>query len=1027
MLYSKNVSSSARITAAQRTNFFITCLLAACMLLLSAQINAASLINVDNRVSLSFSPMVVGQTAKAYSTDVVVSNISRADVLSPIRVVVTNIDQNNTSVSNADGITADGSPYIEIVLSTGVLAPGDSTTQASITFVREAGKSDPGNVANGKNKKAGFPVFDFETSVLGGSAIAPLAPGALPYVLTPDSGAIDVVFKINVLTEGNAVVADILLRNLTLGGDVLTNDAGSNGDVAAADGIYGTTVSVNTDAMNSGDCLTYVSATLVDGLEVVSSEFDLCATSFPTRVDASDTSEDNQITFNGGSAVADEILIFVSDDMTEDDINKILKEIGGEVTGTALISGMYQIRLSEPLTETELARLIAKLESRDGIESAGANYIGAFDFTPDDTQYPVQHALQLMPADDVWDANATGSGITITLLDSGVEDSHPDFINTDASSQILPAPVAGGNTDTLGHGTEMAGIMAAATNNALGVAAIAKDVNVESIKISVDASVTQAEMLQGFNDANMFGTGSVVNASFSIFGPLLPTPGLCGSIDTVIAGGAVVVNSAGNDNNSTTGVWPGMCNDPALDGLLNTQLPGDIISPANKDSFIVVAASNCSAGVCAADTKKADSNFGTWVDVAAPGVNVQSTTIGGAYTTSQGTSAAAAITSGASAILRDCGVASTSVQSVLQTGATVAVTADFNRINIYDSLVTQNTSPTGLQLDGGIAVALNENINTAGGIAVGILTTLDTTGCDTHAYAITGGTDAISFTIVGNQLMLDDGNLNFENRPGYTVNVQSTDFYTSSTGSQTFTVNINDLNDAPAFTSSNSASIPENTSPVLALTASDEDVPADILSYSVTGGVDAAQFTVVGNQLSFVAAPDFEAPADSGADNVYNVSVSVSDGTVATPMDITVTVTDVVEGAPIPDPILVFNGTFVDYLDAFGDPFRRWHFDVTNWASYPAELFASTSDFGPCGLNPTPARAWVDFYRASDNSRIFGFCDLGTPENLNGIWFAMPAGTPPPVGGVYITITDRAPGGLVYTSNVVSDAVLPFP
>ncbi len=62
------------------------------------------------------------------------------------------------------------------------------------------------------------------------------------------------------------------------------------------------------------------------------------------------------------------------------------------------------------------------------------------------------------------------------------------------------------------------------------------------------------------------------------------------------------------------------------------------------------------------------------------------------------------------------------------------------------------------------------------------------------------------------------------------------------------------------------------------MTASDADLTAT-RTYSITGGADAARFTInpTTGVLTFVSAPDFEAPTDVGANNVYDVVVRVSD------------------------------------------------------------------------------------------------------------------------------------------------------
>ncbi|MBB3776868.1 hypothetical protein FHS52_002861 [Erythromicrobium ramosum] len=70
--------------------------------------------------------------------------------------------------------------------------------------------------------------------------------------------------------------------------------------------------------------------------------------------------------------------------------------------------------------------------------------------------------------------------------------------------------------------------------------------------------------------------------------------------------------------------------------------------------------------------------------------------------------------------------------------------------------------------------------------------------------------------------------------------------------------------------------------------------PGVTITYTIAGGVDAGRFTInpVTGQLSFVAAPDFEAPADSDGDNLYEVIVSASDGSFTDTQTLNVSVGD---------------------------------------------------------------------------------------------------------------------------------------
>lgn len=119
-------------------------------------------------------------------------------------------------------------------------------------------------------------------------------------------------------------------------------------------------------------------------------------------------------------------------------------------------------------------------------------------------------------------------------------------------------------------------------------------------------------------------------------------------------------------------------------------------------------------------------------------------------------------------------------------------------------------------------------------------------------------------------------------------------------------------NTAPTITSSTSASVAENTTAVMTVTATDAD--SDPITYSITGGEDQALFGIdsVTGAVTFNTAPDFEAPADSGGDNNYQIEVTANDGMAdSIPQAITISVADVdetptMEGTPGSD---IFRGT----------------------------------------------------------------------------------------------------------------------
>ncbi len=172
------------------------------------------------------------------------------------------------------------------------------------------------------------------------------------------------------------------------------------------------------------------------------------------------------------------------------------------------------------------------------------------------------------------------------------------------------------------------------------------------------------------------------------------------------------------------------------------------------------------------------------------------------------------------------------------------------------------------------------------------------------AYTIAGGADAAKFTIDGQTGQLAFASAQDYQNPSdsdhngvYEVIVRASDGSLST--DRTFNVTLTDVNQPPSFTSATTAAVAENGMAVLTVTATDPDA-GTTLTYAISGGADANLFAINSQtgQLSFRSAPNYEAPADSNHDNIYDVTVLVSDGTNARTQAIAVTVTDVAE-APV--------------------------------------------------------------------------------------------------------------------------------
>ena len=117
-------------------------------------------------------------------------------------------------------------------------------------------------------------------------------------------------------------------------------------------------------------------------------------------------------------------------------------------------------------------------------------------------------------------------------------------------------------------------------------------------------------------------------------------------------------------------------------------------------------------------------------------------------------------------------------------------------------------------------------------------------------------------------------------------------------------------NHSPVFTTPTTVSVAENQTAILTIAATDADLPAQTVSYSISGGADQWKFSITSSGvLTFITAPDFEAPTDAGADNIYVLQVTASDGHGGlTNQNIAVTVTSVNE-SPVFSTPATFNVT----------------------------------------------------------------------------------------------------------------------
>lgn len=237
----------------------------------------------------------------------------------------------------------------------------------------------------------------------------------------------------------------------------------------------------------------------------------------------------------------------------------------------------------------------------------------ASEFVPNDPSYPGQWHLPTIAAPAGWGLNTGAQGVTIAILDTGVNP-HPDF----AEKMVAGTNVHDGSTDTsdvYGHGTKVAGVAAAIGNNALNVAGVAWGCRIMPVRVAgVDGYASYSTLAAGLIWSADNGA-RVANISYDA------------SLSLAVADaaryfqerGGVVAIAAGNVHQART-------------------VPGN-------EYFLTVSATNVDGSIASF------SNTGTNIDIAAPGVGILTTGVWGGESQPSGTSFSAPIVAGVAGLL----------------------------------------------------------------------------------------------------------------------------------------------------------------------------------------------------------------------------------------------------------------------------------------------------------------------------------------------------------------------------------------
>jgi len=272
------------------------------------------------------------------------------------------------------------------------------------------------------------------------------------------------------------------------------------------------------------------------------------------------------------------------------DVTKIAARHQGRIVDTVSFKSQVGAAVVElPLTnvtsfvgEIGQAKLASYVEPNMKMQSQ---------FVPNDPSWSLQWGPQKVQADWAWNTTVGNSSVLVAVVDTGIDYSHPDL-----SANYVPLGFnwVSNNSDPLddcGHGTHCAGIIAAAINNSIGIAGLAQ--------VRIMAEKVLDSQGGGYDDWVANGIIHAVNQGAKIismsFGGSGDSELIRDAVRYAYSAGVLLIAAAGNYNSDLKEY------------------------PAAYDEVIAVAATDQS------DYKASFSNWGDWIELAAPGVGIYST------------------------------------------------------------------------------------------------------------------------------------------------------------------------------------------------------------------------------------------------------------------------------------------------------------------------------------------------------------------------------------------------------------------
>lgn len=312
--------------------------------------------------------------------------------------------------------------------------------------------------------------------------------------------------------------------------------------------------------------------------------------------------------------------------VSETALAALLAAHGARETDRIPAINLRLLRVPAPAAE----RVLQSLAARDEIDYIEPDAVAHAIATPDDPHFGSQWHLGKIQAPLAWDITTGDSRVIISVIDSGVNAGHPDlagrvltgydFVNNDNDAH-----------DDNGHGTAVAGVAAAATHNALGVAGLTWSSPVLPVKVlGADGSGAYSNIIKGITFSADSGA-RIINLSL---GGTSSSKALQDAVTYAWNKSAVLIAAAGNNGNNTP-VYPAACT--------------HVVAVSATDSK---------------DARPSWSNYGSYVELSAPGVSILTTHSATGYAHHNGTSFSSPVAAGVAALVASISPAASNAQIV---------------------------------------------------------------------------------------------------------------------------------------------------------------------------------------------------------------------------------------------------------------------------------------------------------------------------------------------------------------------------